>query len=58
VACTVFLLRRGPPEEKAAGHFGYVGRFFTTGMAASSAATRERPSGPTPAEDIEAGAYV
>ncbi|MCR6483098.1 SDR family oxidoreductase [Amycolatopsis sp. OK19-0408] len=47
---------------RAAEHFGFVGRFFTTGMAASSTATREllgwQPSGPTLVEDIEGGAYA
>ena len=48
--------------ESAAGHFGFVGRFFATDMSASSTATREllgwTPSGPTLVEDIEAGAYA
>jgi nucleoside-diphosphate-sugar epimerase len=47
---------------KAVEHFGFVGRFVTTDMAASSAVTREllgwTPSGPTLVEDIEAGAYA
>lgn len=49
------------PEE-AAGHFGFVGRFFGLDMAASSAITREllgwTPTGPTLVEDIEGGAYA
>ncbi|WP_181774053.1 SDR family oxidoreductase [Amycolatopsis pittospori] len=48
--------------EKAAEHFGFVGRFFGLDMSASSARTRDllawTPSGPTLAEDIEAGAYA
>ncbi|MGW4523753.1 SDR family oxidoreductase [Amycolatopsis sp. NPDC004378] len=47
--------------EAAAGHFGFVGRFFALDMTASSALTREllgwAPSGPTLVEDIAAGAY-
>ncbi|MFD5246155.1 SDR family oxidoreductase [Amycolatopsis sp. NPDC058340] len=48
--------------ENAAEHFGFVGRFFALDMSASSARTREllkwTPSGPSLAEDIEAGAYA
>ncbi len=48
--------------EKAAEHFGFVGRFFGLDMSASSALTREllewTPSGPTLTEDIEAGIYA
>ena len=48
--------------EDAAGHFGFVARFFATTMTASSAATREllawEPTGPTLIEDILAGAYA
>ncbi|MFD5090209.1 SDR family oxidoreductase [Amycolatopsis thailandensis] len=47
--------------EKAAEHFGFVGRFFSLDMSASSERTREllkwAPFGPTLVEDIEAGAY-
>lgn len=48
--------------EKAAEHFGFVGRFFALDMTASSERTREllewTPYGPSLAEDIEAGAYA
>jgi nucleoside-diphosphate-sugar epimerase len=48
--------------EDAAGHFGFVGRFFGMDMSASSTRTREllgwTPTGPTLVEDIEAGAYA
>ncbi len=47
--------------EDAAEHFGFVGGFFATPMAASSARTREllgwKPTGPTLAKDILDGAY-
>lgn len=49
------------PEE-AGAHFGFVGGFFARTMTASSAITRAAlswtPTGPTLAEDIEAGAYA
>ncbi|WP_199442102.1 SDR family oxidoreductase [Umezawaea beigongshangensis] len=47
--------------EDAEAHFGWIGHFFGSDAAASSARTREllgwTPSGPTPFEDIAAGAY-
>ncbi|GAB3568836.1 hypothetical protein GCM10027445_19600 [Amycolatopsis endophytica] len=47
--------------ERAAGHFGFITRFFGMDMSASSARTREllgwTPTGPTLIADIEAGAY-
>jgi nucleoside-diphosphate-sugar epimerase len=43
------------------GHFGWIGRFFGTDLAATSTATREllgwTPTGPTLVEDLDAGAY-
>ncbi|MFD9895878.1 SDR family oxidoreductase [Amycolatopsis sp. NPDC059027] len=48
--------------EDAAGHFGFIGRFFGLDMSASSERTREllawTPTGPTLVEDIDAGAYA
>ncbi|MFC4068813.1 SDR family oxidoreductase [Actinoplanes subglobosus] len=48
--------------EDAVDHFGFLGRFFATDMAASSAVTRAtfdwNPTGPTLAEDLAAGAYA
>ena len=45
----------------AAAHFGFLGGFFATDLATSSAKTRERlgwtPSGPTLVEDLAAGSY-
>ncbi|GAA1728622.1 SDR family oxidoreductase [Isoptericola hypogeus] len=46
----------------AAEHFGWIGGFFGTDVAASSAVTREllgwEPTGPTLLEDLAAGAYL
>lgn len=45
----------------AMDHFGWLGHFWSTDIAASSAATREllgwEPTGPTLLEDLAAGAY-
>ena len=47
--------------DAAAGHFGWISRFFAMDLAATSTATREllgwTPVGPTLAEDIDGGAY-
>jgi nucleoside-diphosphate-sugar epimerase len=47
--------------EDAAGHFGWIARFFATDMPASSVLTRERlgwaPTGPTLLDDLQAGRY-
>ncbi|TXK19762.1 SDR family oxidoreductase [Homoserinibacter sp. GY 40078] len=52
---------RSIPEAEVAAHFGWIGRFFTAELAASSAITRERfgwePTHATLAEDVAAGAY-
>jgi nucleoside-diphosphate-sugar epimerase len=46
----------------AVDHFGFIGRFWATDLAATSTATREllgwQPTGPTLLEDIAAGAYT
>ncbi len=46
----------------AAEHFGFIGRFFSADMTASSAATQNTygwsPTGPTLVEDIRNGAYT
>ncbi len=43
-------------------HFGWIGRFFSMDIAATSTKTREllgwQPTGPTLLEDIAAGAYA
>jgi nucleoside-diphosphate-sugar epimerase len=48
--------------EDVQQHFGWIGGFFATDFAATSAATREllgwTPTGPTLLEDIAAGAYA
>lgn len=48
------------PEDVEA-HFGWIGRFFSLDLAASSALTQERfdwrPTGPTLLEDLAAGHY-
>lgn len=48
--------------EQAEAHFGWMSRFFSADVTASSARTREllgwAPTGPTLAEDIAAGAYA
>jgi nucleoside-diphosphate-sugar epimerase len=47
--------------EEAAGHFGWIGRFFGMGLSFSSTITQEQfgwtPTGPTLLEDIADGAY-
>ena len=47
--------------EDAVDHFGFIGQFFGRDMSSSSTLTRAtygwEPTGPTLAEDIEAGAY-
>ncbi|CAN5191274.1 SDR family oxidoreductase [soil metagenome] len=49
------------PGDALDAHFGWIGRFFSWDVPASSALTRERlgwtPTGPTLIEDLEAGAY-
>ena len=49
------------PPEQAAKHFGWLGMFFATDIAASSALTRERlgwaPTQPGLVEDLDAGHY-
>jgi len=48
--------------DDAIEHFGWIGRFFSMDIPASSAITRERlgwmPSHPTLLEDLESGAYT
>ena len=43
-------------------HFGFIGRFFSTDITASSAATQATygwsPTGPTLVEDIKNGGYT
>jgi nucleoside-diphosphate-sugar epimerase len=47
--------------EDVSSHFGWIGGFFAMDLTATSTATREllgwTPTGPTLAEDLEAGAY-
>ena len=47
--------------DDVAGHFGWIGTFFSMDLTATSTATREllgwTPAGPTLLEDLEAGAY-
>ena len=49
------------PDDRIDEHFGWIGRFFGSDMAASSAATQRllgwSPTGPTLVDDIEGGAY-
>lgn len=48
--------------EQAAAHFGFLAQFVALDMPASSAITRQllgwEPTGPTPIEDIQSGAYT
>lgn len=48
--------------EDVQAHFGWIGAFFATHMAATSTATQEllgwTPTGPTLVEDLAAGAYA
>jgi len=48
--------------DDVAGHFGWIGTFFSMDLAASSTATRQLlgwdPAGPTLLEDLDAGAYT
>ncbi len=50
------------PAEDIEAHFGWIGRFFSMDIAATSTKTREllgwEPAGPTLIEDIAAGAYT
>jgi nucleoside-diphosphate-sugar epimerase len=50
------------PAEQVFEHFGWIGGFFGSDAATSSAATREllgwTPTGPTLVDDIDAGAYA
>jgi nucleoside-diphosphate-sugar epimerase len=47
--------------DDAAGHFGWISRYFAMDLIATSAATQEllgwKPAGPTLIEDIDGGAY-
>jgi nucleoside-diphosphate-sugar epimerase len=49
------------PEDKVQDHFGWMGRYFSMNMAATSTVTQEllgwTPTGPTLAADIDAGGY-
>ncbi|WP_237570990.1 SDR family oxidoreductase [Mycolicibacterium lacusdiani] len=49
------------PTDRVGEHFGWIGGFFSSGMAASSAATQRllgwAPTGPTLIDDIDGGAY-
>jgi nucleoside-diphosphate-sugar epimerase len=49
------------PLDEAPAHFGWIARFFTTDVTATSTTTRDllgwTPTGPTLIEDITAGAY-
>jgi nucleoside-diphosphate-sugar epimerase len=50
------------PDDKVDAHFGWVGRFFSMDIVATSTRTRDllgwNPTGPTLLEDIAAGAYA
>lgn len=62
VGATLGLLVVSIDPADAVDHFGFIGRFFSAEMTASSAATRAAygwdPTGPTLVEDITAGAYT
>lgn len=49
------------PNDDVAGHFGWIGGFFTMDLAATSTVTRDvigwTPTGPGLIEDIDGGAY-
>ena len=49
------------PTDRVGGHFGWIGGFFSSDMASSSAATQRllewTPTGPTLIDDIDGGAY-
>ncbi|MBB5915619.1 nucleoside-diphosphate-sugar epimerase [Nocardia transvalensis] len=49
------------PADRADAHFGWLSRFFGTGMAATSEATRAlldwKPNGPSLVEDLDGGSY-
>lgn len=53
---------RSIAPEEALERFGFIGRFFSHDLSASSARTREtfswKPTGPTLLDDIAAGAYA
>lgn len=50
------------PTDEVAGHFGWIGGFFSADMAGTSVATQHllgwTPTGPTLVDDIAGGAYV